>query len=68
MAPISPANDISDSNPAALFGALTEALSKRELAFIHVVEGATQGDRNVAPFDWLALRRAFSGGYIANNG
>jgi len=68
MAPVSPANDISDSNPAATFGALTDALSARHLAYIHVVEGATQGARDVAPFDFLALRRAFSGAYIANNG
>lgn len=68
MAPVSPANDISDSNPAATFGALVEALAERNLAYIHVVEGATQGPRDVAPFDFLALRRAFSGAYIANNG
>jgi N-ethylmaleimide reductase len=68
MAPVSPANDISDSNPAGTFGALVEALSARHLAYIHVVEGATQGARDVAPFDFLALRRAFSGAYIANNG
>ena len=68
MAPVSPANDISDSNPAETFGALTEALSKRNLAYIHLVEGATGGDRNVTSFDFGALRRAFSGAYIANNG
>ena len=68
MAPVSPANDIADSNPAATFGALTDALSARHLAYIHVVEGATQGPRDVAPFDFMALRRAFSGAYIANNG
>ena len=68
IAPVSPANDVSDSNPSATFGALTEALSKRNLAYLHVVEGATGGDRNVAPFDFMALRKAFSGAYIANNG
>jgi N-ethylmaleimide reductase len=68
MAPVSPANDIADSNPAALFGALAEALSKRNLAYIHVIEGATQGPRDNAPFDYLALKRAFAGAYIANNG
>ncbi len=68
IAPVSPANDIADSNPTALFGALIEALSQRNLAFIHVVEGATAGPRDVAPFDFVALRRAFSGAYIANNG
>ena len=42
IAPVSPANDIADSNPAALFGALAEALAQRNLAYIHVVEGATR--------------------------
>jgi len=68
LAPVSPANDIADSNPAALFGYLVARLSGRRLGYIHIVEGATQGDRNNAPFDYLALRRAFSGAYIANNG
>ncbi|MDE3177997.1 MAG: alkene reductase [Pseudomonadota bacterium] len=68
IAPVSPANDIADSNPTALFGALIAALSQRNLAYIHVVEGATGGARDVAAFDFVALRRAFSGAYIANNG
>ena len=68
MAPVSPANDAADSNPAVLFGALAEALGQRKLAYVHVVEGATGGARDVAPFDFVALRRAFSGAYIANNG
>ncbi len=68
IAPTSPANDIVDSNPTALFGALVEQLAKRKLAFIHVIEGATQGARDNLAFDYLALRRAFPGAYIANNG
>jgi N-ethylmaleimide reductase len=68
IAPVSPANDVADSNPAALFGALAEALAKRNLAYLHVVEGATGGARDVGGFDFMALRRAFTGAYIANNG
>ena len=68
IAPTSPANDISDSNPRALFGALAEELGKRKLVYVHVVEGATQGDRDVAPFDWAGLKKTFGGVYIANNG
>jgi N-ethylmaleimide reductase len=68
IAPVSPANDIADSNPAALFGYLVARLSERRLGFVHVIEGATMGDRNIADFDYLALRRSFSGAYIANNG
>ncbi len=68
IAPVSPANDIADSNPTALFGHLVSHLSERRLSYIHVIEGATQGDRNIAPFDYIALRRSFSGAYMANNG
>ena len=68
IAPVSPANDVADSNPAATFGHLVAKLSERKIGYIHVIEGATQGDRNIAPFDWGALRRAFSGAYVANNG
>ena len=68
IAPVSPANDISDSDPTALFGAFTAQLSKRNLAYLHVVEGSTGGPRDNLPFDFLALKRAFSGAYIANNG
>jgi N-ethylmaleimide reductase len=68
LAPVSPANDIQDSNPAALFGRLVEELDARGLAYIHIVEGATGGARDNIPFDYLALRKAFRGAYIANNG
>ena len=68
IAPTTPSNDISDSNPTALFGALVAELAKRKLAYLHVVEGATQGARDNLPFDYPALKRAFGGPYIANNG
>jgi len=68
LAPVSPGNDVADSNPTALFGYLVQRLSERRLAYIHVIEGATQGERDFAPFDYGALRRSFSGAYIANNG
>ena len=68
IAPTSAANDISDSNPAALFGVLVDELAKRKLAYLHVVEGQTQGPRDNLPFDFSALKRAFGGVYIANNG
>ena len=46
----------------------TAALSKRGIAFVHVVEGATRDARDYLPFDYQALRKAFRGAYIANNG
>ena len=68
IAPVSPANDIQDSNPSALFGHLVEKFDQRGLAYIHVVEGATGGARDNHPFDFVALRKSFHGAYIANNG
>jgi N-ethylmaleimide reductase len=68
LAPVSPANDISDSDPAKIFFYLVDKLSARGLSYIHVIEGATGGPRDIASFDYLALRKAFAGAYIANNG
>jgi N-ethylmaleimide reductase len=68
LSPVSPANDARDSNPAAIFLPFARKLSDAGLAYIHVVEGATGGARDNAPFDWQGLRNAFKGAYIANNG
>jgi N-ethylmaleimide reductase len=68
VAPVSPANDCADSDPQTTFGYLAEQLSRLNIGFLHVVEGATGGERDFLPFDYRALRRSFSGAYIANNG
>jgi N-ethylmaleimide reductase len=68
ISPVSPFNDVHDSNPQALFGYLVAQLSARNLGYIHVIEGATGGPRDFAPFDYDALRKAFDGAYMANNG
>jgi N-ethylmaleimide reductase len=69
FSPISPANDIADSDPEPLFSYAVAQLNRFGLAFIHVVEGATQGPREVpGGFDLQVLRRLFNGVYMANNG
>ncbi len=68
ISPVTPANDISDSNPQALYDHIVDQLSALKLVYIHVVEGATGGPRDIAPFDYKALRSRFKGTYIANNG
>lgn len=68
ISPVSPANDARDRNPQELFGYLVRELDARGLGFIHVVEGATREARDYLPFDYQALRKAFRGAYIANNG
>lgn len=67
LSPVSPFNDATDSKPEALFFALAEELNKRGLAYIHVIEGATGGKRDIEPFDYSKLRKMFHGAYIANN-
>jgi N-ethylmaleimide reductase len=68
ISPVTPANDISDSNPQPLYDTIVDQLSALKLVYIHVVEGATGGPRDIAPFDFGSLRKRFSGAYIANNG
>jgi len=60
-------NDITDSDPQNLFNHVAAALSGRDLAYLHVIEGDT-GSVPVPPFDYLAIKRLFGGIFIANNG
>jgi N-ethylmaleimide reductase len=68
ISPVTPSNDISDSNPQPLFDHIVDGLSALKLVYLHVVEGATGGPRDIAPFDYASLRKRFAGAYIANNG
>jgi N-ethylmaleimide reductase len=68
ISPVTPANDVSDSNPQALFDYIVDHLSALKLVFIHVIEGSTGGPRDNLPFDYASLRKRFHGTYIANNG
>ncbi len=68
ISPVTPSNDISDSNPQPLFEYIVNGLDALKLVYIHVVEGATGGPRDIAPFDYASLRKRFRGAYIANNG
>jgi N-ethylmaleimide reductase len=67
---LSPAqvNDAADSNPQALFAHVVEKLDRLGLGYIHMIEGATQGDRHAVEVDYEGLRRSFRGAYMANNG
>jgi N-ethylmaleimide reductase len=68
ISPVTPSNDISDSNPQPLFDHIVDRLNALKLVYLHVVEGATGGPRDIAPFDYRSLRRRFKGAYVANNG
>jgi N-ethylmaleimide reductase len=70
LSPLSPANDIGpDSDAEATYSYVVDRLNEFGLAYIHIIEGATQGPREVpGGFDLQILRRSFRGLYIANNG
>jgi len=57
-----------DSDPQGTYGYLAEQLGTLGLAYLHCIEGQTRGDNAKDAFDFQALRRAFGGQYIANNG
>jgi N-ethylmaleimide reductase len=74
ISPVTPVNDAAmDSDAQGLFEYFLAQLAPLKLAFIHVIEGATGGARDVSPFDYAALRRRFKegneqGAWIVNNG
>jgi len=68
ISPVSPANGISCSDPQAQFDYIADELNALGVVYLHVVEGATGGPRDVTPFDYGSLRRRFTNTYIANNG
>ncbi|QXL83867.1 alkene reductase [Comamonas sp. NLF-1-9] len=75
LSPVTPANDIHDSQPQPLFEQLARSLAPLSLAYIHVIEGATGGARELAerPFDYAALKAAYRdaggrGAWMVNNG
>ena len=74
LSPVTPANDAAlDSDSQALFNHVMTELAPLKLAFVHIVEGATGGPRDIAPFDYAALRAIYKAGHPAgvwmvNNG
>ena len=75
LSPVTPANDVVDANPQTLFEYVVEQLAPLGLAFIHIIEGATGGPRELddRPFDYEALKAAYrraggKGAWMVNNG
>ncbi|MBX9935169.1 MAG: alkene reductase [Burkholderiaceae bacterium] len=75
LSPVTPANGISDADPQPLFEYVVQHLAPLGLAYIHVVEGATGGPRELPeqPFDYAALKAAYrnaggKGAWMLNNG
>ncbi|HBF30788.1 alkene reductase [Rhizobium sp.] len=77
LSPVTPANDVFDPEPQEVYNALIEKLAPFDLAYIHVIEGATGGARDFtqgdAPFDWAAFKAVYTdaggkGVWMVNNG
>jgi len=66
LSPVNPFNDMHDSNPQALFEYVANAQNRFNLAYLHAVEGGIHGGGKADPFDFVAFRKLFKGGYIAN--
>lgn len=74
LSPVTPANDVVDADPQPLFDHIVRRLAPLGLAYIHIIEGATGGPREIAerPFDYAALRAAYraaggQGAWMVNN-
>lgn len=77
LSPVTPANDAHDAHPQPLFDYVVAQLAPLNLAFLHIIEGATGGARDHMqgdkPFDYAALRGAYrktggKGAWMVNNG
>jgi N-ethylmaleimide reductase len=74
LSPVTPANDIVDEDPQPLFDYVIRQLAPLGLAYIHIIEGATGGPRELPdhPFDYAALKTAYreaggKGAWMVNN-
>ena len=75
LSPVTPANDAFDADPQPLFDYVVRELASLNLAYIHIIEGATGGPRALPdrPFDYTGLKAAYTtaggrGAWMVNNG
>ena len=75
LSPVTPANDAFDSAPQPLFDYVVRQLASMNLAYIHIIEGATGGPRELPerPFNYDSLKAAYreaggQGAWMVNNG
>jgi N-ethylmaleimide reductase len=75
LSPVTPANDAIDADPQPLFDHVVQHLATHHLAYLHLIEGATGGPREMPerPFDYAAMRKAYrdaggQGAWMVNNG
>lgn len=68
LSPAGPINDCADSAPQALFELAMDKLEAIGPVYVHMIEGITGQTRDTNPVvDFAALRKRYSGVYMANN-
>ncbi|MDG5975995.1 NADH:flavin oxidoreductase [Hydrogenophaga taeniospiralis CCUG 15921] len=75
LSPVTPANDAVDADSQPLFEHVVRKLAPLNLAYLHLIEGATGGPRDLPerPFDYAALKAGYhaaggQGAWMVNNG
>ncbi|MCH9689178.1 MAG: alkene reductase [Gammaproteobacteria bacterium] len=68
ISPVTHKGDARDSAPERIYFPLIQELSRLKLAYVHVIEGETGGERDAQGFDFYALRETFDGAWMVNNG
>jgi N-ethylmaleimide reductase len=75
LSPVTPANDVVDDDPHKLFDYVVRQLAPLGIAYLHLIEGATGGPREVEgrPFDYGTMLHAWraagaKGAWMVNNG
>jgi N-ethylmaleimide reductase len=68
FSPLSHAGGAEPDNPMPTYLAAIAHANAAGLAYMHVIEGETGGDRTMSPAQIKQLREAFQGAYMANNG
>lgn len=77
LSPVTPSNDAFDPEPQPLFEYVVRGLARHDMSYIHIIEGATGGERDYQQgqqaFDYDALRTAYRdaggrGAWMVNNG
>lgn len=74
LSPYGTFNDMSDSDPVALFSHVLQELNKRKIAYVHMIEprataaGGSDAVNAAAPSTMALFRPLFAGGFIAAGG
>ncbi len=77
LSPVTPANDAFDAYPQPLFEYVATQMAPLQLAYLHLIEGATGAARDYTQggraFDYVALRQVYracggTGAWMVNNG